>query len=851
MASDSSPADAEVDAALNRLPPAPEERDPAQGGVSLVFTPTSTIPANAPPAGATAPDVAAALDRLPRTPEEIAGVPPVDPAKHPETPSAFWQFMESVSPSNRNQELEDAPDWTRMPEASLLSHPIVALGSSITGADKTIDIMRRNYPDMKIEKTDDGYIKFHSKDGNLYTWKPGIRWSDIKRLAEAAAVAEASIAAAGPILGAIGLGGLTTAGTTAATAAATAAGTAAPSLIPAAVTAGVIGATANEGVKAMAGGGFDPSQPVIGGGFGLLGGALNAFRAWRNAPLTNVDAMSLIRQATTEGADGPAARELATRLSVDPAKAAAARGMGVSLSPDLAAMDTPAAQGVVRASQAVKSAASRMGGTGLAEENAVIQELGQNTQDLIPQHGGTIGASGTDRAARDYAATQIGEAKTEASRLFKMIRKRMGARDMETPRFTTWIKEQARVRGGVEELPPKLRELYRRLVPHWRSAVRDANNKLIRKAGMQRPKYAVVDDIRRAMNARGFPATLLDDEFKSQQKFIGGLLTGDAKDAVENAGMGGHLDQANALTRRYKLGQQNVTRLYGPQTSGKTLLNAAGEATKTPVLTGEMLPDFRNSLKGLAQGHVQQFVDDLEAIPAPHRQALATSALDSIFGGTDANGLSAKKFAEVYGKIMKEPEAAAALRSALPAGLPPKLDSVYTLSQAINKVMTYRSNNGMSVNTALAATNRFLGYVLSSLPVVGKGAAGLVGWAAGKALAGPKGAFAGGAMSAAAGDQIGRLAQHFITGAGSVGLVLQDSFLSSPEFRDLVINVAQGIPRTPGWMERFAARPVVQKLANVLRIPAQKIARDTFYRELAQMTAHSDAEHHLTTGGYR
>ena len=83
-----------------------------------------------------------------------------------------------------------APEWTEMPEMNTFSMESFksALGTMSTDPEETVQILKANYPGIQVKQDERGnYLMTSSIDGKEYAIKPGMRLSDVPRVAGTAA----------------------------------------------------------------------------------------------------------------------------------------------------------------------------------------------------------------------------------------------------------------------------------------------------------------------------------------------------------------------------------------------------------------------------------------------------------------------------------------------------------------------------------------------------------------------------------------------------------------------------------------------------------------------------------------
>lgn len=666
-----------------------------------------------------------------------------------------------------------------------------------TNQDQTMDLIQKNLPDWKVEKKGPkgGYLSVTPPGGEEHTWKPGMRFSDINR---------------GLTAMALGAGGTALAGMAMPAALATAvpvslAGMAAGAL------GGLAGAGAVEAPKVLAGGKADPSSLALAAGLGMAGPAVGEAMDFANARATAPAAPQTIgqqaAQAATEGVNSAAAQGLAGRYGGNLDTLRAARDLNVHVPTDMLADMTPEAQQAARYSQATKSAASMAGGTGLQQQNDEIKAIADRIRGLTDEFGGAPGTGRIDGLVRDDRALEIAGLRSQEKPLYQGIRDATGGQPIpQDLRIVKWIEDEAaKHRDGLTDLPAELQRLHAKLAPRIRPAD-PVTGRIPPGPRVERPTYTTLERERQAMGGNAAPTSDFPDQYKGEAKNLHSLMSADEADAAVMLDVDKQRDAAHALTRTRKAVEEK-TRDLGITVDGN-LVNS-----NIPDLQGDIMPGIRKSFAKLSKGDVGDFVQNMNRLPAARRPEAAVTALDDVFHGSAENPVNFAKFREEWGLLRKQPQSMAALADHLPPGMISKMDSAYQLAKDIGRLGGYQSKTGATLNNSMAqAGESFLDKVLDFLPF-GRAAGSMAGAAAGNVLAGPRGSMAGAAAGNTAGGGFSRLLKTIFQGAGDPGVVARDALLASPEFRSLVVNVANQAPKAPtqGLISRMVTPVVTSK----------------------------------------
>jgi hypothetical protein len=594
-------------------------------------------------------------------------------------------------------ETQSLRDWDMLPELNELNFNAAKtmFATFLSNPDETVQIIKANFPEITVRQDEKGnHILKSAIDGQEYALKPGLRLSDVPKVA-AGMAAFTPAGRATTLAGQVGGAALTQ--------------------------------TAIEAAQRGAGGEFDIEEVPIAGagaGAGFIAGKLLAPGAGRVAgaaadivpegriagqALTSEQLAGTLRRAATKTVRGKKAiREALVAAAPDADTLAAARRLGVEefLQPDHVTTN----QAFREISQAVKSVP---GSEARRAEIAGLQKIAAKADDIITELGGTLDLSGLDISTKQALSSIQEGLDKKSTALYATLKNKIKPKTPAPAKNTTdWIENRIDELGGLEFLSPTESTVYQ---------------KLLDKDGIP-PSYALLDDTRKSLTAaRVKRQGAFKDADTGLIKKLESELLKDQQAAAEAAGA---LDIFNTA-------RQTVAIRKGVENDMKALFGRN--------LDGTILRSLTTGVKELSKGDASKFVKMIKAIPEDMREEVVASGLNTAFGKNARNGqLNFTSFARWYDGIRKNKQASNALFANLPKGAKQQLDDLYKISDGIRKATKERITTGriVAVREELRGADNAVGQIYDI--VRKEGALSLA------AQAGPRGGPGRGIMSAIA-----------------------------------------------------------------------------------------------------
>jgi hypothetical protein len=672
------------------------------------------------------------------------------------------RIKESVTGTLRTtKETETLPDWATMPELNSFSMASAktGLGTLLSNPGETVKIITANFPGVQTRQDDKGNFLLRSSiDGKEYAIKPGFAVSDIPRAAGAVA-AFTPAGRATTLLGAGAAAAGTQAvieGTQLATGGDFNPGDVARAgglgvAIPGA--ARVIGAAAAPlkaalaktpvgraiGMKSAevppveaAAPQAAPESPAMLPGDPLAERRVMAAMVAR-AELGEPDAIRYVAEhgapaymrapvAPPEAAVAPAApAELAAPMAAPAAtpalataeelartaRTAALSGLGSkSATNRLAAQAAPDAETLAAAdrlgikeflqpdhyttNQAFRQLAqlvkSQTGSQAAAAQREGLLKVAEQADELVTKMGGTSDLSALNQNVREHMLSTVERLKAGATAEFDKV---AAAIPPKTPaaadELLTLIRARAQNLGGVENLSTTEKTLLAKLTPKKDGSL---------------PTYALVDDVRKGLNAVKYG--------KGEQAFQGaddklltnliGALRSDQSRAATAAGQGGAWELAQGLSSQYKGMQDDMASLFGANLDQS--LARAGQGG---------LP---GSVRVLAQGNSDRLASLIRAVPPELRQQVTASGLASFFQKTTRGGeMDFAGYAKWFDGLQRNKQAYAIVMSNLPRHAAQQLRDLAQVSRGVaaakgDFIATGKALNPKALEAAETLTGR-------------------------------------------------------------------------------------------------------------------------------------------------
>lgn len=673
------------------------------------------------------------------------------------------------------------PDWATMPELNSFSMASAktGLGTLMANPGETVKIIQANFPGVQARQDEKGNFLLRSSiDGKEYAIKPGFAVSDIPR-------ALGGIAAFTPAGRATTLLGTGTA---------------------AATTQAVI-----EGSQAATGGEFNPGDVALAGGVGVavpgaarvIGAAAQPLKAaLSNTSVGRAIGMKSQAQAAPAAAVPAAAEPAAMPVNdlAQTARVASTGGFGSkSATQRLAAEAAPDAETVAAAerlgikeylqpdhyttNQAYRQLAqlvkSQTGSPAATAQHEGLVKVAEKADELVTSMGGTNDLSALSEGLREQMHGAVDKLKSAATANYDKV---ATAIPPKTPAPATdllaFIKTRAENLGGPENLSSTEKTLLAKLAPKKDGSL---------------PTYALVDDVRKGLNAvkygKGEPAFQGADD-KLLNDLIGSLR-GDQARAAEAAGQGEAWELAQSLSRQYKAVQDDMASLFGAHLDSSL---ARGGQSGLP-----------GSVRVLAKGDADRLSALIRAVPPDMRQQVAASGLSSFFQRTSRGGeMDFAGYANWFEGLQRNQRAYAALMSNLPNHSVRQLNDLAKVARGVAASKGEFIATGKALNPkALEAAETLTGRLFDE--VRRRGISGLVAEGAGSASGAPGLATA--------------LQSALQRGQKPSAVQAVDRLITSPEFLEAV-NKA-GTSQARSAVSRLAYSKDFNKLMRALGQPRE------------------------------
>jgi hypothetical protein len=684
----------------------------------------------------------------------------------------FGGIKEAITGSDRaTEETRSLPDWAGMPELNSASWASfkTALGTLMAGPDEVAKIIQANAPGVGVRKDAKGnYIFKSAQDGQEYAYKPGLKVSDIPRVAAGAL----SLTPAGAARGVAGT-------------AAAAAGTQA-----------II-----EGTQAATGGEFNPGDValagVAGAAFplavkgvqavrGAVGGAKPQAAAGLDAPLPQPPAGPA---GTAAAQQVPAAPSMTMEQAQEATRTAALGGFGSKrATEDLA--------GMVKPDREVVESAERLGVLGDLHvdhitSDGVVRQLAQFLKSQTGSEAMQAQREGLGRVA-DRAAKIIDDAGGTAD-LSALNDRVLGAMKAAREGFRV---EANKLYDQVDAAIPKPTQVnadstlaaLRKMVADEGSETRlsGAARKLLHEAERSDAPltYGFIDRARKSIQEaeqaakKGEFPTYSSGELTVLRR----ALREDQAAAAKSAGVGDVWESAQAASMAKAKVQESMQELFGKNLD-KAFTNWLGTATKA-----------------ITKGDTTQIGRLMSNLPADMRQEVMASSLSKFFDRTTRGGeMDFGGYARWW--------QAAGDKTPILANLPPEtakqLADMAKVASNIAKAKAEYIATGKAINPkAFAAADTLMGKIFDA--VKARGITGVVAEVAGSTSGAPGLASALMAATSRNKDSVLKSAEKLIV---------------SPEFTQMAL--AAGTPKQNRAARAFAASRAFSRFAEQMRMPRQ------------------------------
>jgi len=315
-----------------------------------------------------------------------------------------------------------------------------------------------------------------------------------------------------------------------------------------------------------------------------------------------------------------------------------------------------------------------------------ITELGQKSDDLITEYGGTLDKGALSDKFRQDSLAAIEDLGVRTDELYDKIGSSIPPSTRVTADSTTaFIRQKAEELGGIEELSPLLKRTLKQLSSTTKTGKPGpvslaTGARAPGKVTVKNPTHERLNQTRREVGQAIHKGT---GQFKDQEsgllKALYRRLRQDQDKAAEGAGIGDVSQSANALVVQRKQLEDNLTKLLGKD------------------LEGSILPKVGQALKGLAKGDVQKWDSVMARIPNPViRKEIVLTSLNDIFRGANVGGQSINP--TQFTKFMQEIDRNPAIKNRLFKELPKEsiraLENLKTVSAGISRALGDRITTG-------------------------------------------------------------------------------------------------------------------------------------------------------------
>lgn len=770
------------------------------------------------------------------------------------------QIREAVTGEDRRVASTEAlPDWTALPE--LNQRPDYLSARFLTGTDprtmsrtalmssspeEAVQIIRTQNPNVTERRDERGnYILRSAIDGKEYAIKPGIRWSDVPRVA-GTALAFTPAGRARTITGGIVATGATQAGieTTQALAGgefneedvalAAAFGGAIPAAARALPGIGPLANATLERLRLRRPAAAAPELPPQGPGGPPPAGAAAAAPepppagpagpgAAARPPMPGAGAMP----EPPPAAPRPAAPGAAMAPEVPPATPAAPRPAAPPMSPYDIAQEARAAS---RGGMGSRAATQRLAAAAApdAETVAAAQRLGI-AEHLQPGH---VTTSQSYRALEQVLRSIPGSAlraqeveglKAVSSRATQLLDD-MG----RMPRSDLSATVKTALQDTVTQMETKADELYNRLrqiIPARTEANADETLRIINQrlgdlGGKKRnlsnlersiliklapprpgqnypgPTYALLDDVRKEVGRAAQQKGPFADADTGLAKLLYNSLSNDTAAVAESFGAKELSDTAKAIVRQRKGIEDDMVALFGRD------------------LSNSLLARMDQGFQGVTKGDVSKLAEFIKAVPKEFRQQVMASGLASAFNKAARDGsLNFATYANWWKGLEQNRQAMTLIMSNLPRESRQQLRDLAKVSEGISLSL------GETIKTGRLGTG--VDVIRDQLQPADTLAQRVFQVAQRSAVGAPLEALTTGMGMPGTGLAAGITSALMKTGK-SEPLKAADTLLASPEFQSMAkATVEQSAPKMEQAARRMARSRAFQDFAEKAAAPRE------------------------------
>lgn len=572
--------------------------------------------------------------QVPTTQPTVADVP--QDFADPESALMAQDAMLPTSEGQKTAISEAAPDWVNLPEAQSFDWTSLktALGTIAAGPEEIAQIIKANYPGVKVSQDEKGnYLLTSGIDNQVYAIKPGFRVSDIPR----ALATAASFVPAGR----------------------------APSLLGQALKSGATQAGI-EATQAATGGEFNPAEvaiqtaaaPVLPLAGRAFRGAQAAFTKPAQEAVSAAEAglgdIAQTAKQATGVLSGAATERLAAQAAPEQAVVEAAQRLGIvdNLQPDHISSNGA----FVEFSQALKSIP---GSEARQAELRGLEEVTKRAVGVIDELGGTTDLSSLNASVRSRMMRDIEVLGNKADEAFTTLGEVIPQKTIAAPTNTLqFLQQQIDNLGGIDNLSPMEREIF---------------DKLSKRV----PTYALLNAVRQDVGAVTRGKGPFKDSNTGLAKKLYTALSEDQRAVARQFGKESDFEAANQLVRVRKGIEDDATALFGKN------------------LDNSMLNQADRSVKELSKGDADKLAKFISAVPKDMRQNVVASSLASAFGKSARGGnFNFTTYTTWYEGVLKNKEAYNTLLGNLPPEARSILSDLYTVSRGISRATSQRIQTG-------------------------------------------------------------------------------------------------------------------------------------------------------------
>jgi len=371
--------------------------------------------------------------------------------------------------------------------------------------------------------------------------------------------------------------------------------------------------------------------------------------------------------------------EISKLVDADPAFFKAANDIGVTAEP-LASFGSKNQQ-FVAVEQGLASVPSSVLDV---KSKAFITDLSGRADAIIEKFGGTLDKGQLNIDFKRTALETIEGLSKSADEVYSSLSKTLPKTGRyEAANTVAFLQEKVREFGGVEQLPPKLKSMYKALVSKT-STKKGTTNLITGKPNTTdttviHPTLGKIDQTRReigqAINSR---SGSFKDVETGLNKALYSKLAQDQEIIAKSAGLSEIAESAKALIIQRKGIEDNLVTILGRDLNQALSVNVGG------------------AIKGLAKNDIGRFNKIINAIPKAQRAEIVMSAINDVFrgNGVGMQSLNPTQFVKWYQNINRSPAVKRALFGTLPKGSQKALDNLFKVSAGVSNALGNRVTTG-------------------------------------------------------------------------------------------------------------------------------------------------------------